>query len=91
MGIILDLKHFRWKCSWSCLGNPGMILIKGVIKGSIFAASLYVVIVVCFTSGSFHQHGLTLIPACISNHMHSKVLDEITYSFLNFNCATIEV
>ena len=26
----------------------------------------------------------------ISNHMLSKVWDEITYSFLNFNSATIE-
>ena len=34
---------------------------------------------------------LTLIPAWISNHMPSEVLDEIMYPFLNFNDATIEV
>ena len=35
--------------------------------------------------------GLTLIPAWISNHIHYKVWDEITYPFLNFNGCTVEV
>ena len=39
----------------------------------------------------FHYHGSTLIPAWISNHMASKVWNEITYLFVNFNDATIEV
>ena len=43
------------------------------------------------TSGPFYKHGLTLIPAWISNCTHKKVLDEITYPFLNFNGATDEV
>ena len=30
------------------------------------------------------KHGLTLIPAWISNHMPCKVWDEITYPILNF-------
>ena len=34
---------------------------------------------------------LTLIPAWISNHKPSNVWDEITYPFLNFNGATVEV
>ena len=42
-------------------------------------------------SGPFYKHGLTLIPAWISNHIHYKVWDEITYPFLNFNGATVEV
>ena len=41
--------------------------------------------------GPFYKHGLTLIPAWISNHIHHKVWDEITYPFLNFNGATVEV
>ena len=41
--------------------------------------------------GRFYLHGLTLIPAWISNHMPSKVWDEITYPFLNFNGCTVEV
>ena len=43
------------------------------------------------TRAHFYQHGLTLIPAWISNNIHYKVWDEITYPFLNFNGATIEV
>ena len=43
------------------------------------------------TSGPFYKHGLTLIPVWISNHMLSKVWDEITYPFLNFNGCTVEV
>ena len=35
--------------------------------------------------------GLTLIPAWISNYIHYNVWDEITYPFLNFNGATVEV
>ena len=49
--------------------------------------------VIPFTAvnGPFYKHGLTLIPACISNYIHYKVWDEITYPFLNFNGATVEV
>ena len=43
------------------------------------------------TRAPFYQHGLTLIPACISNYIHFKGYDEITYPFLNFNGATVEV
>ena len=43
------------------------------------------------TRGPFYKHGLTLIPAWISNYIHYKVWDEITYPFLNFNGATVEV
>ena len=34
---------------------------------------------------------LTLIQVWISNHTHYKVRDEITYPFINFNGATVEV
>ena len=36
-------------------------------------------------------HGLTLIPAWISNYMTGKVWDENTYRFPNFNGCTVEV
>ena len=42
-------------------------------------------------SGPFYLHGLTLISALISNYIHYKVWDEITYPFSNFNSATVEV
>ena len=41
--------------------------------------------------GPFYQHGLTLIPAWISNYVHYRLYDEITYRFLNFNGCTVEV
>ena len=40
---------------------------------------------------SFYRHGLSLIPAWISNHVPNKVWDEITYPFPNINGATVEV
>ena len=36
-------------------------------------------------NGSFYQHISTLISVRISNHVPSKVRDEIVYSFQNFN------
>ena len=39
----------------------------------------------------FILHGLTFILAWITNYIHYKVLDEITYPFLNFNGCTVEV
>ena len=39
----------------------------------------------------FNWYGSTLIPAWISNNMPSNVWDEITYPFLIFNGATVEV
>ena len=48
--------------------------------------------VISFDIGSpFHEHGLTLIPAWISNHMPSKVWGEPTYPFPNFNGCIVAV
>ena len=41
--------------------------------------------------GSFYPHGLTLIPAWISNYIYYKVWDEVTYPFPKINGCTIEV
>ena len=43
------------------------------------------------TWGSFYWHGLTLFPAWIINHMPSKVWNEITHLFPNFNGAAVGV
>ena len=43
------------------------------------------------TCGPFFKDELTLNPAWISNHMPSKVWDEITLPFWNFNGYTVEV
>ena len=65
---------------------------------SLFLPEVYVGIIswtsastLNYTRGPFYQHGLTLIPAWISNHLPGKMWDEITYPFLNFNGATVEV
>ena len=43
------------------------------------------------SSDPFYSHGLTWIPAWISNHMPSIVWDEITYPLINFNGTIVEV
>ena len=40
---------------------------------------------------AFYQYGLTFITAWISYYIHHKIWDEITYPFINFNRATVEV
>ena len=46
-----------------------------------------------YSRASFYYHGLTLIPAWnwISNYIHYKVCDEITYTFPNFIGTVMEV
>ena len=41
--------------------------------------------------GSANGSSMDSSPEWINNHMSSKVWDEITYPFLNFNGATVEV
>ena len=41
-----------------------------------------------YTRTPFYKHGLTVISAWISNYIHYKLWDEITYPFLNFNGCT---
>ena len=41
--------------------------------------------------GPLYQHGLTIIPVWISNAIHYKAWDEITYQFPNINSAAVEV
>ena len=59
----------------------------GSVQGWMFAVLLTTI------SGLFYQHGLslTLFPVWISDYMPGKVYGEITYRFLNFNGATVEV
>ena len=41
--------------------------------------------------GPFHKHRLTLTPTWKCYHTPSKVRNEITYPFRNFNGAAVEV
>ena len=39
----------------------------------------------------FYQHGLTLIPGWMNNHMPSKMYDEIIHPFSNVKVSTLDV
>ena len=41
----------------------------------------YLVLMQCVFLRTFYEHGFTLIPARMSNHMAFKMWDEITYPF----------
>ena len=43
------------------------------------------------TREPLYYHGWTVIPAWISKYIYYKVLDEITYPFLNFSGCAVEV
>ena len=63
-------------------------LIRQNVKcGCIFFCPLSLILwcAVCEHLGPFYKHGLTLIPAWISNHILSKKWEWITNSFSNFN------
>ena len=47
--------------------------------------------IIISSSSHYSEHGLTLIPAWISNYIHYNVWAEINFPFLNPNGATIEV
>ena len=76
----LPLQRFihKLKFSWSTVQCP-------------LTARLLAQPVCCGISSPFYQHGLTLIPAWISNYVHCKMWDEITYPSPNFNGCTVEV
>ena len=48
----------------------------------------YMLQILCWSP--FYEHGSSWIPAWVSNYIHYKVYNEITYPFPNFNSATIE-
>ena len=45
----------------------------------------------CLHVAPFTNMVLNLTPAWISNHTPSKMWDEVTYPFINFNGATVDV
>ena len=60
---------------------------KEIIGHPWFIATIWVFIVICHFSKLIYPWWLFFIPACISNHISSKVCDEITYPLRNFNGA----
>ena len=52
---------------------------------------MHMVYALLWLGAPFINMDLILIPAWISNYIHYKVWDEITYPFPNFNSAAVEV
>ena len=71
-----------------CMMTLKIILLKLLLH---LSKSCKPALVCAMTWACFYLHGLNLIPAWISNYTHCNVWDEITYPFLNFNGATVEV
>ena len=92
---VCSLCFISWRHSVSCRlwrGEAGVHPVLGSRAGCRWAGSGLQRSGGSLNScGPFYLHGLTLIPAWISNHMPSEVWDEISYPFLNFNGATVEV
>ena len=89
---------------FKCFGNNVHTPIWCKSHAYILANKMYSYVSVCWITkvpflhcwhsnirGPFYKHGLTLIPAGISNHISSKLWDEITYPSPNFNYATVEI
>ena len=77
MCVFITIKHFV-KLQW-----------MGHLKWFVFVSRL--LHSVPHPRDPFYYYVLTLTLAWISNYMSSKVWNEITYPFLNFNGATVEV
>ena len=94
--VVQDVRKTPW--SPPCTYDSCAFHTLEVIKDSPEQATSAVLLPQCTSLsihstcwGPFYSHGLTLIPVWISNYIHYKVWDEITYPFLNLNGATVEV
>ena len=74
---MLELKsiHVNKRGPWPCMESGGLC-------GMFPANRVFIIMLPLWTNK---------LPAWISNHMPSKVWDEITYPFPNFNSCTVEV
>ena len=75
--LIFDL--WPWPFAWTSLLTIVIVMVKKVWRTDRR------------TDGQTDGRTLTLTTAWKSNHIHYKLWDEITYPFLNFNGATVEV
>ena len=85
----LKVSSAKWRSSWLCLNVLTLLVLQPKYSG--MTSAILLTIVAPNTSPPFYQHELTWIPAWISNYIHYKVWDEITYPFSNVNGCTIEV
>ena len=66
----------------------GIVVIFVIVIIVIIITSIYAQNIIL--KWPFYYHGLTLIPAWISNYTLYNVWDEITNPFPNYNGATVE-
>ena len=88
-GLKMDQMYRFWALNWINKARFwGWYLFEGSQQG--LCHRWYLVYYGIMTPyGALLLHGLTLIPAWISNCIHYKLWDEITYPFLNFKGATV--
>ena len=60
----------------------------GVISHPCYSFSELIAVSLIGKLGPFYWYGLTWTSVCLSNHMPSKVLNEVTHPFPNFNSCT---
>ena len=72
-----------------CQGPLPLATIRACVSNKIY--SFCGVYLPTAAKAHFYYHGLTLIPAWISNYMPGKVWDGIIHPILNFNGCTVEV
>ena len=94
------LKHlsdFKQSSRITAIGHIALVAINGTITLEPYHmswqgwAGTIIHLMTMTTRVPFYEHKSTFIPAWISNYIHHKVWDEITYPFPNFNGATVEV
>ena len=91
-------KKYVWKMEGSVSHSD---ITRKSTYGCMINERMYIIREICFINISgaetetfqdpFYKHRLTFIPSWINNHIPSKVWDEITYAFPNFNGCTVEV
>ena len=88
--LLKSFKNFRNHDSQGIPVNPVIgIYTTDIQNGLIITTWLIASIIKCAVKLIIHS--LTGIPAWIINYMYSKMWDDITYPFQNFNGITIEV
>ena len=82
-GVIIRLLKCQWDCPEAYANPRDRTSTHGT--GLVMIVCGYVWEPLLLTWGNF------IIPAWISNHIHYKLCDKITYPFLNFSGCTVEV
>ena len=88
-GCAWHMSYWSWNNSIWCMVYPSILALLQCFLDLVSVMHHYGD--PCKPSGPCFWHGLTLIPAWISNYSHDKVWHEITCLFPNFNGATVEV